>query len=77
MMNFLKRHRGIFIRLIDCFIVIAVYAFVELFKAETLAIFTSSDRGIITNTIILAIVVYQIFLTLFDCYKNIIRYESG
>lgn len=77
MMNFLKRHRGIFIRLIDCFIIVAVYAFVELFKAETLAIFTSSDRGIITNTIILAIVVYQIFLTLFDCYKNIIRYESG
>lgn len=77
MINFLKKHRGIFIRLIDIFIIIAVYAFVELFKAETLAIFTSSDRQIIANTILLAIVVYQIFLTLFDCYKNIIRYESG
>jgi len=77
MMNFLKKHRGIFIRLIDIFIIVAVYAFVELFKAEGLSIFTSSDKNIIANTILLAIAVYQIFFTLFDCYKNIIRYESG
>lgn len=73
----MKRHRGIFIRLIDIFVLIIAYAFVELFKSETLSIFTSSDRQIFMNTILLAIVIYQIFLTLFDCYKNIIRYENG
>lgn len=76
-MNFIKKHRIIFIRIIDIFIIIIAYAFVELFKSETLSIFTSSDRQILLNTILLAIVVYQLFLTLFDCYKNIIRYESG
>lgn len=76
-MDFMKRHRVIFVRLMDIFILIIAYAFVELFKSETLAIFTSSDRQVFINTILLAIVVYQIFLTLFDCYKNIIRYESG
>ena len=75
--DFMKRHRGVFIRLVDIFLLIIAYSFVELFKSETLAIFTSSDRDIFVNTILLAIVVYQIFLTLFDCYKNIIRYENG
>ena len=75
--DFMKKHRVVFIRLIDIFVLIISYAFVELFKSETLAIFTSSDREIFINTILLAIVVYQLFLTLFDCYKNIIRYENG
>lgn len=75
--DFMKRHRIVFVRLIDIFVLIVAYAFVELFKSETLAIFTSSDRQIFLNTILLAIVVYQLFLTLFDCYKNIIRYENG
>ncbi len=76
-LDFMKRHRIVFIRIIDIFLLIIAYAFVELFKSETLAIFTSSDRQIFLNTVLLAIVVYQLFLTLFDCYKNIIRYENG
>lgn len=75
--DFLKHHRGIFVRLVDILALVIAYACVELFKSETLSIFTSSDRQILLNTILLAIVVYQIFLTLFDCYKNIIRYENG
>ncbi len=76
-LDFMKKHRIVFIRLIDIFLLIIAYSFVELFKSETLEIFTSSDRDIFLNTILLAIVVYQVFLTLFDCYKNIIRYENG
>ena len=75
--DFMKKHRIVFVRLIDVLVLIVAYAFVELFKSETLAIFTSSDRQIFMNTVLLAIIVYQIFLLLFDCYKNIIRYENG
>ena len=75
--DFLKKHRIVFIRLVDILLLVAAYGFVELFKSETLAIFTSSDRQIFINSILLAIIVYQLFLTLFDCYKNIIRYENG
>ena len=61
----------------DIFIIVAVYAFVELFKSEALMIFTSSETRVVANSIVVSIVVYQIFFTLFDCYKNIIRYENG
>ena len=74
--DFMKRHRIVFIRLVDIFILIIAYAFVELFKTETLEIFTS-NRQMFINTIFLATFVYQLFLTLFDCYKNIIKYENG
>ena len=76
-LDFIKRHRIVFVRLVDILVLIISYAFVELFKSETLSIFTSSDRQIFINTILLAVVAYQLFLTLFDCYKNIIRYENG
>ena len=77
MTKIIKKYRRLFTRIIDCLIVVVIYAFVELFKSETLSIFTSSEAGIVANTILLAIFVYQVFLSLFDCYKNIIRYESG
>ncbi len=75
--NLMKKHRIIILRIVDVFILIIAYALVELFKSETLSIFTSSNRQIFTSTVLLGIIVFQIFLTLFDCYKNIIRYESG
>ena len=75
-MDFMKRHRVVFIRIVDIFVLIIAYAFVELFKTETLEIFTT-DRQTFINTIFLASFVYQLFLTLFDCYKNIIKYENG
>ena len=75
--DFIKAHRVVFVRMADIIVLIVAYAFVELFKTETLAIFTSADRQIFLNSVLLAIIVYQLFLTLFDCYKNIIRYENG
>ena len=75
--EFMKRHRNFILRLIDILAIIIAYIFVELFKSETLSIFTSTNTNILVNTIIVSILVYQTFLSLFDSYKNIIRYENG
>ena len=73
----MKRHRNLILRITDILVIIFAYIFVEAFKSEALAVFTSKDINTFINTIIVAIFVYQIFLTLFDSYKNIIRYENG
>lgn len=75
--EFMKKHRNFILRLTDILAIIVVYIFIEAFKSETLNIFTSKNTNILINTIIVAIFVYQVFLTLFDSYKNIIRYENG
>ena len=77
MMSFIKKHRSLFLKLIDIIVIIFAYICVEIFKTETMEIFTSADINIFVNTIVVAIIVYQIFLMLFDAYKNIIRYENG
>lgn len=73
----LKKHRNLILRIVDILAIILTYIFVELFKSEKLLIYTSSDMNTLLNTTFVAICVYQIFLTLFDSYKNIIRYENG
>lgn len=73
----LKKHRNLILRIVDILAIILTYIFVELFKSEKLLIYTSSDMNTLINTAFVAICVYQIFLTLFDSYKNIIRYENG
>ena len=75
--EFMKKHRNFILRLTDILAIIVAYIFIEAFKSETLAIFTSTNINTLINTIIVAIFVYQVFLTLFDSYKNIIRYENG
>ena len=72
--EFMKRHRNFILRLIDILAIIIAYIFVELFKSETLSIFTSTNTNILVNTIIVSILVYQTFLSLFDSYKNICYY---
>lgn len=73
----LQKHRNFILRTVDILAIILTYIFVELFKSEKLLIYTSSNINILINTSFVAICVYQIFLTLFDAYKNIIRYENG
>ena len=73
----LKKHRNFILRTVDILAIILTYIFVELFKSEKLLIYTSSDMNTLLNSAFVAICVYQIFLTLFDSYKNIIRYENG
>ena len=77
MINLIKKNRKWFLKLVDVFVIIFAYLCVEWFKTETMEIFTSADIRILINTIVVAVVVNQIFLALFDAYKNIIRYENG
>ena len=76
-MKAIVRHSKIFMFLIDVFIIAlsAVIANVLLTKKDFL--FSDSNLHIIINSIIISIVVYEIYLNIFKAYRNITRFESG
>ena len=74
--NFWKKHTKFILFLVDNLIIMLSY-FITMFFLYEIVPTEILLRQTIINTLILAIVIYQIFLNLFDIYKSITRYESG
>lgn len=75
-----KIHRKIrktLLIIIDIISIIISYYLTQIFLTSTFWNFNSSLIIATINSIILSILVYQVFLNLFDVYKNITIYESS
>lgn len=72
MIEIVKRNRNIFLILIDICIIIGIYLISMLFLDINIDNVTDFIKEII-----LAIVVYEIFLNIFHMYQNMMRYEVG
>lgn len=63
--------------MIDICIIAASYYVAQIFVLEDVFHMTAAHIKTINYTILIAIVIYQIFFNLFSIYRNITRYESG
>ena len=74
--KFIKKHRNIYLRLMDIFIIAISYYITQFIIGDSLTLTKEMNRTII-NTIIIAIIIYGGVLQIFRTYKNITRYENG
>lgn len=72
-----RKLRKVGLVIIDIFAIIVSYYLTQVFLTNSLWNFNSNDIVSIVNSIILSILVYEVFLNLFDVYKNITVYESS
>lgn len=73
----LKKYRNIFLLIIDTLIIISAYFIVYFFKDQSIFELSHTEIARTINTILLAIVIYELFLVLHGMYLNITRFESG
>lgn len=72
-----NRYSKLLLFLIDICIIAASYYVAQIFVLEDVFHMTAAHIKTINYTILIAIVIYQIFFNLFSIYRNITRYESG
>ena len=75
-MKFIKKHRNIYLRIMDIIIIAISYYVAQVIIGNQLVLQPEIGKKLIT-TIIMAIIVYGGILELFKTYKNITRYENG
>lgn len=75
-MKFIKKHRNIYLRIIDIIIIAISYCVAQIIIGNQLILQPEIVKKLIT-TIIMAIIIYGGILELFKTYKNITRYENG
>lgn len=73
----IRKHRNILILLIDIVVICISYFLVYIFKYENLRDITNASIVTTINTIIIAIIIYELILIITGIYKNITRFESG
>jgi len=74
--NFFKGQTKFILFIADTLAIVLSY-FISMFFIYEIVPTEIALRQTIINTVIISIIVYQIFLNLFDLYKSITRYESG
>lgn len=75
-MKFIKKHRNIYLRIIDMIIIAISYCVAQIIIGNQWVILPEIGERLIT-TIIMAIIIYGGILEIFKTYKNITRYENG
>lgn len=75
-MKLIKKHRNVFLRMMDIIIITAAYYVAVIIIENQVELSKEMQKNII-DTIILATLIYQIVLTSFRTYHNITRYENG
>ena len=75
-MKFIKKHRNIYLRIIDIIIIAISYCVAQIIIGNQLVLQPEIGKKLIT-TIIMAIIIYGGILEIFKTYKNITRYENG
>ena len=75
-MKFIKKHRNIYLRIMDIIIIAISYYVAQVIIGNQLVLQPEIGKKLIT-TIIMAIIIYCGILEIFKTYKNITRYENG
>ena len=75
-MKFIKKHRNIYLRMMDIIIIAISYYVAQVIIGNQLVLQPEIGKKLIT-TIIMAIIIYGGILEIFKTYKNITRYENG
>ena len=75
-MKFIKKHRNIYLRIMDMIIIAISYCIAQIIIGNQWIILPEIGERLIT-TIIMAIIIYGGILEIFKTYKNITRYENG
>ena len=75
-MKFIKKHRNIYLRIMDIIIIAISYYVAQVIIGNQLVLQPKIGKKLIT-TIIMAIIIYGGILEIFKTYKNITRYENG
>ena len=75
-MKFIKKHRNIYLRIIDMIIIAISYCVAQIIIGNQWVILPEIGEKLII-TIIMAIIIYGGILEIFKTYKNITRYENG
>lgn len=73
----LEKYTKLILFLIDIIIIAISYFITQIFINETYMIINEFTKKQLINSILVSIVVYQIFLNLFEVYKNITMYEGA
>lgn len=73
---FLKSHRRYLLPVIDVLIILFSYMAIDMLMADSLHEFTIRMPQVL-NSILIAVIAYELFFNVFNVYRNIIRYESG
>ena len=76
-MKVIIKHSKILMFLIDIFIIACGAVASNLLLTQKNYIFTYANFYTVLNSIVLSIIVYQIYLNIFKIYKHITRFESG
>ena len=75
-MKFIKKHRNIYLRIIDMIIIAISYCVAQIIIGNQWVVLPEIGERLII-TIIMAIIIYGGILEIFKTYKNITRYENG
>ena len=78
-MNFIskiRKHRNLILRFLDIVIIALGYICSEMLIKNTIFL-TKENWFSLSHTILIAIIVYELILTILKTYKNITRYENG
>ena len=75
-MKFIKKHRNIYLRVMDI-IIIALSYYLAMAIMKNNLFLSNGDRLRLLSTIIFAVIVYEGILQISKTYKNITRYETG
>lgn len=75
-MKFIKKHRNIYLRIMDIIIIAISYYAAQVIIGNQLVLQPEIGKKLIT-TIIMAIIIYGGILEIFKTYRNITRYENG
>ena len=75
-MKFIKKHRNIYLRIMDIIIIAISYCVAQIIIGNQWVMLPEICERLII-TIIMAIIIYGGILELFKTYKNITRYENG
>lgn len=76
-MKSLRKHRVIVLFITDIIIICLAYMLSAFLLISNSVIFSAEYNTLISNSIIVTVVTYQIIFNVFGMYKNIIRYEDG
>ena len=76
-MKSLRKYRVVVLFVIDIITICLAYLASAFLLTSNNVVFTEKYNTLISNTIIVSVVVYQIIFQLFGVYKNITRYENG
>lgn len=76
-MKSIRKYRAVLLFIIDILIIASAYLVTAYLTTDNVALFTNKYKDIISNTILISLVVYEIIFGIFNIYKNITRYENG